>query len=34
LFIILPGGILGVLATVMALAGGLNGGLMTLPRRK
>ena len=33
LFIILPTGILGLLVAFMALAGGLNGGLISLERR-
>jgi hypothetical protein len=33
LLIILPAGVLGVLVAIMALVGGLNGGLVSLKRR-
>jgi hypothetical protein len=32
--LLLPAGILGFLLAVVALAGGLNGGIMSLPRKK
>src|SRR5262245_47238435 len=32
--LLLPAGILGILLTIVALAGGINGGVMSLPRKK
>ncbi len=33
LFVVLPAGVLGLLVAIMALAGGLNGGLASLKRQ-